>query len=88
MVTNSATGTSGPYPTGYEAEAVLKDGSSLLLRPIKADDAEKLLGFVQRLKPATRERIFRYMPRDMDMEFAVRFCTVDYENTFVLVVRC
>ncbi len=56
MVTNSATGTSGPYPTGYEAEAVLKDGSSLLLRPIKADDAEKLLGFVQRLKPATREQ--------------------------------
>jgi acetyl coenzyme A synthetase (ADP forming)-like protein len=75
------------YPSQDETEVLLRDGSSILLRPIRADDAESWLTFVSRLSPYTKYLRFHYMTREMDIDDAIRFCTVDYNNTFAFVAE-
>lgn len=75
------------YPSQYETEVLLKDGSRVLLRPIKESDAEQWLNFVSRLSPKTRRLRFHYAPGEMELEDAIRFCTVDYVNAFAFVAE-
>jgi acetyl coenzyme A synthetase (ADP forming)-like protein len=75
------------YPSQYETEAVLRDGSGMLLRPIRRDDADAWLAFLSRLSTHTRYLRFHYIPHPMTREDAERYCTVDYENTFALVAE-
>ncbi|MDD5509225.1 MAG: GNAT family N-acetyltransferase [Dehalococcoidales bacterium] len=74
------------YPQQYETEAVLKDGSSILLRPIKKDDVQLWLDFVGRLSPHTKYLHFQHVP-NLAAEDAVRACSVDYDNTFAIVAE-
>ncbi|NQT04564.1 MAG: GNAT family N-acetyltransferase, partial [Dehalococcoidia bacterium] len=73
------------YPSQYETEVLLKDGSRILLRPIRQDDAERWLAFFQRQSERTKYLRFQRDPGEMGPEDALRFCTVDYKNTFALV---
>jgi len=73
------------YPSQYETEVLLKDGSRILLRPIRQDDAERWLAFFQRQSEQTKYLRFQRDPGEMGPEDALRFCTVDYKNTFALV---
>jgi acetyl coenzyme A synthetase (ADP forming)-like protein len=73
------------YPSQYETEVLLKDGSRILLRPIRQDDAERWLAFFQRQSEQTKYLRFQGDPGEMGPEDALRFCTVDYKNTFALV---
>ncbi|MDY6844312.1 MAG: bifunctional GNAT family N-acetyltransferase/acetate--CoA ligase family protein [Thermodesulfobacteriota bacterium] len=74
------------YPTQYETEVLLKDGSKIMIRPIKRDDAENYLDFVSRLSP--RSRYFRFHSlQESKREDAIRFCTVDYTHTFAFVAE-
>ena len=41
------------YPSHYETEALLKDGSRIRLRPIRRDDTDSWLAFVSRLSTRT-----------------------------------
>jgi len=75
------------YPAQYEAEVLLKDGSSILVRPIRADDTTSWVEFVGRLSAQTKYLRFHYMPKEMGLEDAVRFCTVDYRNTFGFIAE-
>ena len=75
------------YPSQYETDVLLKDGSSILLRPIKVDDAKNWVEFVGRLGERTKHLRFHYVPKEMGLEDAVRFCTVDYRNTFAFVAE-
>jgi len=75
------------YPSQYETEVLLKDGSSMLLRPIIIDDAKSWLGFIHRIGPQNKYPRFQYIPREMDIDDAVRFCTVDYRDTFAFVAE-
>jgi acetyl coenzyme A synthetase (ADP forming)-like protein len=72
------------YPSQYETEVVLKDGSSMSLRPIRSDDIEPWLAFVSRISPRTKYLRFHSLPK-LGREDAVRFCTVDYNNAFAFV---
>ncbi|HEX76212.1 MAG TPA: GNAT family N-acetyltransferase [Dehalococcoidia bacterium] len=74
------------YPIHYETDAVLKDGSSILLRPIKREDTQLWLDFIGRLNPRTKYLHFQHMPYLGD-EDAVRACSVDYNNTLALVAE-
>jgi len=76
-----------PYPEQYETEVLLKDGSRILLRPIRQDDTERWLAFFQRLSQQTKYLRFQRDPGEMGPEDAQRFCTVDYHNTFALVAE-
>jgi acetyltransferase len=75
------------YPSQYETEVLLRDGSSILLRPIRVDDAERWLTFVSRLSPSTKYLRFHHMTKEVGIDDAIRFCTVDYNNTFAFVAE-
>jgi acetate---CoA ligase (ADP-forming) len=73
------------YPARYESDILLRDGSSLHLRPIKPDDVSALLEFHTRLSP--RSVYFRYFSPlpELGEERAKALAIVDYDNTFALV---
>jgi acetyl coenzyme A synthetase (ADP forming)-like protein len=73
------------YPAQYESDILLRDGSSLHLRPIRPEDVNGLLEFHKRLSP--RSVYFRYFSPlpELGEERARVLATVDYENTFALV---
>jgi acetyl coenzyme A synthetase (ADP forming)-like protein len=76
------------YPSQYETNIVLKDGASILARPIKRDDARGWIDFVSRLSPRTRYLRFQHAIADLATpEDAVRFCSVDYHDTFAFVAE-
>lgn len=73
------------YPSHWEADVVLRDGGTCHLRPIRADDAERLQTFHARLSPETiYYRFFAPYPRltERDVE---RFTHVDYTDRVALV---
>src|SRR4030095_3540050 len=73
------------YPAKYESDILLRDGSSLHLRPIKPDDVEALLEFHKRLSPrSVYFRFFSPLP-ELGKERATELAKVDYHNTFALV---
>jgi len=74
------------YPGQYETEVLLKDGSRILLRPIKEDDIERWLDFVSRLSQRTMYLRFHYVPT-LGREDAIRFCAVDYNHAFAFVAE-
>jgi len=75
------------YPLEYETEVVLRDGSIIIMRPVKKDDTELWLAFLSRLSPHTKYLRFHQVPKQMEMEDAIRFCTVNYTNTFAIVAE-
>jgi len=75
------------YPSQYETDVLLKDGSRILLRPIKKEDTELWLTFVNGLSPHTKYLRFHGTTPKMGLEEAIRFCTVDYTNTFAFVAE-
>jgi len=68
----------------YESDVVLKNGSTLHLRPVRPDDALRLLSFVQRLSPESLYLRFLGAPR-FDLSRAEYLVRLDYENDFALV---
>jgi acetate---CoA ligase (ADP-forming) len=70
----------------YSTSVALKDGSSLHLRPIELSDEERLLSLFSRLSKQTIYLRFHHVLTHLSKEEARRFCTVDYNDTFALVV--
>jgi hypothetical protein len=75
------------YPSLYETMVLLKDGSSILLRPTRKDDTERWLAFIGRLSPNNKYLPFQHTAKEMNLDDAVRFCTIDYHNTFAFVAN-
>ncbi|HWC77344.1 MAG TPA: GNAT family N-acetyltransferase, partial [Blastocatellia bacterium] len=73
-----------PYPARYESDIVLRDGSTLRLRPIRLADAPGLMELHRRLSPrSVYFRFFAPIP-ELTEERALSLATVDYENSFAL----
>ncbi|MDO8567201.1 MAG: hypothetical protein Q7R57_00630, partial [Dehalococcoidales bacterium] len=79
MARENKRGSKAVYPSQYETTVLLKDGSSMLLRPIRGDDAARWLAFAGRLSSHTEYLRFHHMPKEMGLDDATRFCTVDYD---------
>jgi RimJ/RimL family protein N-acetyltransferase len=73
------------YPTEYEVDVLLKDGSTVHLRPIRPDDDEAMIALFGRFSPRTIYLRFHHMVAQMTKEEVQRFTHVDYESTFALV---
>ncbi|MHB1855279.1 MAG: bifunctional acetate--CoA ligase family protein/GNAT family N-acetyltransferase, partial [Acidimicrobiales bacterium] len=72
-------------PDQWESDVVLSDGSTLHLRPIRPQDADRLIELHSRLSPTTiYYRFFNYHPRLADKEVA-RFTEVDYTDRMAFV---
>jgi acetyl coenzyme A synthetase (ADP forming)-like protein len=74
----------GAYPDWEESDVVLRSGSTLRLRPIRAEDAGALYDFDRRLPPGSP--YFDYFGiQGADEQAAARACRVDYRDRFTYV---
>lgn len=64
------------YPAHYESDVVLRDGSTIHLRPIRPDDATKLLDLYHRLSRRSLYDRFFTVPR-ADPVYAAYLANVD-----------
>lgn len=75
-----------PYPEHEASDVVLRDGSTIHLRPIRPDDGPRLLGLYQKLSEASLYFRFFVVPAP-DRLKAEYLAHVDYENQFALVAE-
>lgn len=76
-----------PYPEEYVREASLRDGTPVLLRPIKPEDEPLWLDL---LGSCSRESIymrFRYFFQWATHEVASRYCYIDYDREIAIVAE-
>ncbi len=77
---------SAPYPAHWEADVVLRDGSTMHIRPIRPDDADALQRFHVRQSPeSTYFRFFAPLARLSDRDLA-RLTRVDHDERVALVL--
>ena len=74
-----------PYPMELEHEIRLKNGSALLLRPIRPDDAERERAFVAAMSDASRYSRFQHSVSALSAEMIARFTQLDYDREMALV---
>ncbi|HSL24551.1 MAG TPA: GNAT family N-acetyltransferase [Vicinamibacterales bacterium] len=72
------------YPVEFESDVVLRDGSTLRLRPVRPEDEGALLQFFESLSPESLYFRFMAVPR-IDVHRVRALSNVDYENEFALV---
>ena len=73
------------YPTAWECDALLTDGTPVHVRPIRPDDGEDLVAFHSRLSSQTVYRRF-FTPHPVLQPAEVeRFTTIDYRDRFALI---
>ncbi len=74
-----------PYPTHLVRHVQLADGTEILIRPIRPEDAEIEQQFVRRLSP--RSRYFRFMQslRELTPEMLIRFTQIDYDRELAFI---
>jgi acetyltransferase len=74
-----------PYPKGLEEEARLRDGRTVLMRPIRPEDEEMQQGLVSHMtQEDLRFRFFRYVKALPHMEMA-RLTQIDYDREMAFV---
>ena len=72
------------YPAHREADVVLRDGSTVHVRPVRKDDREALSRFLERLSPDSRS--LRFFSLGVNLAAAADWAAdVDYERRFGLV---
>ncbi len=81
------TGTAGPYPKELERELLLKDGGRLRIRPIRSDDAERLIELYDRFSRHTAYQRFFTVMRRLPPDWARVLATVDYHRRLALVAE-
>ncbi len=76
---------SPPYPARWEADVALADGGTVHVRPIRADDGERIAAFHERQSPESiYYRFFSPRPRLSPREIE-RFTHVDYVDRMAFV---
>jgi len=74
-----------PYPKKYETLWKLRDGRTVLLRPIKPEDEPLWLGMFQNFsEESIRYRFFQII-KDTPHEVRVRYCNIDYDREIAIV---
>jgi len=74
-----------PYPKKYETVWKLRDGRTVLLRPIKPEDEPMWLEMFQNFsEESIRYRFFQII-KDTPHETRVRYCNIDYDREIAIV---
>lgn len=75
------------YPGDLERDIILNDGARLRLRPIRPEDASRLIDFYDRLSQHTAyQRFFTIMKR-LPPDWARLLATVDYQRRLAIVAE-
>lgn len=76
-----------PYPIEYVFEKTLKDGRSILIRPIRPEDEPGIVEFHKELSEnSIRQRYFDFVSLDQRVahERLLRICATDFDNEIAL----
>jgi acetyltransferase len=76
-----------PYPEKLVKPFKLKDGTNLLLRPIKPEDEPLWLAMIGRCSKDSLYSRFRYFFHWQSHEVATRFCYNDYDREIAIVAE-
>jgi len=74
-----------PYPSHLAREHVLADGTRLMIRPIRPEDAASESAFVNSLSQRARYLRFMYTLKENTPEMLLRFTQIDYEREMALI---
>ncbi len=74
-----------PYPAYLSRSAVLRDGRPCLIRPIQAEDADRLQRFTRGLSPESRYFRFISALNELTPQMLVRYTQIDYDRELALV---
>ncbi|MGO3857873.1 MAG: bifunctional acetate--CoA ligase family protein/GNAT family N-acetyltransferase [Neisseriaceae bacterium] len=75
-----------PYPSNLETQATLKDGTEVVVRPSRPEDAEALQAFVRNLSDESRYNRFMSSIKQLSQNVLVRFTQLDYDREMALVM--
>ena len=73
------------YPSEYELDIVLRDGTGARVRPIRPDDGYQIRAFFEKLGPESRYFRFFRIKDTLEPEEIEYFTTVDYIDRMALV---
>jgi acetyltransferase len=76
-----------PYPEQFIRHRELRDGTEVLLRPIRPEDEPLWHRLIDRSSPESIRFRFRSMFKHSDHKMAVQHCMIDYERELALVVE-
>jgi acetyltransferase len=74
-----------PYPQHLIERVPLPDGSDLIIRPIRPEDAEMEQEFVRGLSEQTKYFRFMQAIKELSPEMLVRFTQIDYDREMALI---
>ena len=74
-------------PAGFDRMIALRDGARVRMRPIRPDDAPRLIALYDRLSLDTRYHRFFSAMRRLPPDWARFLATVDYRRRFALAVE-
>jgi acetyltransferase len=74
-----------PYPEHLTETLVLSDGTEIVIRPIRPEDAEIEQEFVRNLSEESRYNRFISTVRELSQRMLVRFTQIDYDREMALV---
>jgi acetyltransferase len=74
-----------PYPSHLVTRVQLADGTDLVVRPIRPEDAEIEARFVRDLSPEAKYFRFMQSVRELTPEMLIRFTQIDYDRELALI---
>ena len=74
-----------PYPAHLVKNIQLSDGTDIVIRPIRPEDAEIEAKFVRELSKESKYFRFMNSVQELSQEMLVRFTQIDYHNEMALV---
>lgn len=76
-----------PYPSRYVTNLRLKDGTDVILRPIRPEDEPLEHELLSSLSQETLRVRFFSIIKDISHEMLVRFCNIDYDREMAIVAE-
>jgi acetyltransferase len=76
-----------PYPSKYIVPYRLKDGTQVILRPIRPEDEPIEAEFIENLSEETKRFRFFYVIKEITHDMLVRFCNIDYDREMAIVAE-
>ncbi len=76
-----------PYPKKYETSWKLRDGRTVMLRPIKPEDASLWLEMFRKFSEESKRYRFFQIIKDTPSEVVARYCNIDYDKEMAIVAE-
>jgi len=76
-----------PYPEELVTETKLKDGTEVVLRPIRPEDEQQWRELIMRSSAQTLRYRFRYLFKEATHELAARYVFTDYDREIAIMAQ-